>query len=48
MTKSDKKLGMDRLITRRDFVHGVGTAGVAVAFAGSLSGLPGNINYRTS
>ena len=37
MTKSDKKLGMDRPITRRDFVHGVGAIGAAVAFAGPIT-----------
>ncbi len=41
MTKSDKKLGMDRPITRRDFVHGVGTVGAAIAFAGPFSACGG-------
>jgi len=31
MNTSDKKLGMDREITRRDFVHGVGLAGLGLA-----------------
>jgi spermidine dehydrogenase len=31
MNTSDRKLGMDREITRRDFVHGVGLAGLGLA-----------------
>ncbi len=38
MRKSDKKLGMDRSITRRDFVHGVGSLGAATMLAGGLMG----------
>lgn len=37
MTKSDKKLGMGRSITRRDFVNGVATVGAGVALMGTLS-----------
>ena len=37
MIKSDKKLGMNRQITRRDFVNGVAKVGAAAAFLGPLS-----------
>jgi spermidine dehydrogenase len=38
MRKSDKNLGMDRLITRRDFVNGAGSLGAAVVLTGALTG----------
>ena len=38
MTKSDKKLGMDRAITRRDFVNGALVTVAGAAIVGGLSG----------
>lgn len=38
MKYSDKKLGMDRDISRRDFVHGVGVAGAGLLLSGQLAG----------
>lgn len=37
MTKSDKKLGMDRSITRRDFVNGALVTGAGAVMLGALS-----------
>jgi spermidine dehydrogenase len=38
MRNSDRKLGMDWPITRRDVIHGIGAAGVSFALPGSLQG----------
>ncbi len=38
MQNSDRKLGMDRSITRRDVIHGIGAIGAGFAIPGSLLG----------
>jgi len=38
MKKTDRRLGMDRDITRRDFVHGAGLAALGLGLAGSRVG----------
>ena len=38
MFKSDKKLGMNRMITRRDIVHGIGALGASLVLPGALTG----------
>ena len=38
MRNSDRKLGMDRSITRRDVIHGIGAIGAGFAIPGFLLG----------
>jgi spermidine dehydrogenase len=52
MSKSDRQLGMTRIITRRDFVHGAGLAALSLAFPsgvarGQPSPTPANPTGRT-